>query len=82
VGNQVDPQGIFGVTSTVLVEVDGAVAYTAVNSQDSGTMTLAWQQFAFDFTASSASTTVAFINADPPNDTSNFVDNVTLMPAH
>jgi hypothetical protein len=32
------------------------------------------------FTAASASTTIAFINGDPSNDTSNFIDNITLVP--
>jgi hypothetical protein len=79
VGNVVDPDGIFGVTSTVEVQIDGSDAYSAVNANGTGTMTLDWEEFSFTFVATSASTTVGFINEDPSNDTSNFIDNVTLV---
>jgi hypothetical protein len=40
--------------------------------------TLTWKPFAVSFTATSASTTIAFVHGDPPDDTSNFIDDVLL----
>lgn len=80
VGNVVDANGIFGVTSTVQVQIDGSAVYSATNSAGAGTMMLNWEEFSFTFTATSTSTTVAFINEDPSDDTSNFIDNVSLLP--
>jgi hypothetical protein len=79
VGNVVNPGGIFGVTSTVDVQIGGTTVYSAENSGGTGTMTLDWEEFSLTFTATATSTTVGFINADPSNDTSNFIDNVTLV---
>jgi hypothetical protein len=44
-------------------------------------MILWWAQSSFTFTAMSASTTIAFLNVDPANDSSNFIDEVVLVPA-
>jgi hypothetical protein len=79
VGNISDPGGIFGVSSTIDVLVDGASVLSATTSDGGGTTTLAWKRFSLSFTASSSSTTIAFMNADKPNDTSNFVDDVLLV---
>ena len=79
VGNTVDPKGIFGGSSTVDVVIDGALAFSATSADGSGTKVLAWKKFSFEFTATSSSTTVAFMNADPANDTSNFVDEALLV---
>jgi hypothetical protein len=78
VGNIVDPAGTFGTTSTVDVLVDGAQVMAAVNSGGAGTKTLSWQQFSVTFAAQSTSTTIAFVNGDPPTDNSNVLDNVVL----
>jgi hypothetical protein len=80
VGNVVDPNGIFGVTSTIEVQIDGSAVYSAENSGGDGTMMLDWEEFSTVFTATSTSTTIAFINEDPSDDTSNFIDNVWLLP--
>jgi hypothetical protein len=39
---------------------------------------LNWKQFTYSFTASSASTTIGFVNLDPGNDNSNGLDLVSL----
>jgi hypothetical protein len=78
VGNIVNPGGIFGTTSTVNVLIDGTQALVAENDDGTGSTTLHWKQFSLELTATSAATTLSFINGDPSSDTSNFVDNVIL----
>jgi hypothetical protein len=79
VGNVVNPDGIFGTTSTVDVLVNGTQLLAAENTQGTGTTTLSWQEFTVRFTATSSATSVEFLNADPSTDTSNFIDNVVLV---
>jgi hypothetical protein len=78
IGNVVDPTGNFGTTSSVIVQLNGVPVYTATNTGGAGTKTLYWQSFAVVFTAAAEHTTIAFINDDPPSDTCNALDNVTL----
>jgi hypothetical protein len=70
--------GIFGSTSTVNVFVNGAPAFTDINSNVSPT-TLDWQQFTHAFVAGTASTTLRFQNGDSASDNSNGLDNVVLL---
>jgi hypothetical protein len=81
VGNLVDVGGIFGTTSTITVYVDGAKIATATNGDGAGAKTLAWKAFTASFTASAATTTIELRNADPANDNSNILDDVSLLPA-
>jgi hypothetical protein len=78
VGNVVDPGGIFGVKSTVDVLVNGARVFVATNSAGSGKKVLIWKRYAVSIAASSGETSIAFINGDPSNDTSNGLDGVSL----
>lgn len=78
VGNQVNPGGPYGTTSTVFVKVDGATIQTSTNSMGAGGTTQVWEQFSTSFVASSASTTLEFLNGDPPTDNTNGLDNVVL----
>jgi Protein of unknown function (DUF642) len=80
VGNQFNPGGIWGTTSTVKVLVDGAVIQTSTNSMGAGGTVQVWEQFTTSFVATSSSTTLEFLNADPPNDNSNGLDNVVVTP--
>ncbi len=80
VGNVYDPQSIFGVSSTVNVYVDGQQVYTATNSDGMGTKYQVWQKFMTTIVATNSTTTIAFINADPPNDNTNGLDLITLVP--
>jgi hypothetical protein len=77
VGNVYDPTGIFGTTSTVNVFVNGTHKLTATNALHA-TPTQAWQSFTLHFTTTSATTTIAFVNGDPPNDTNNGLDAISL----
>lgn len=77
VGNVVNPNGIFGTTSTV-VNVNGGTAFTAQNSGGAGSNSLFWQQFTTSFVANSSSTTISFTNGDPSSDNSNGLDNVSV----
>jgi hypothetical protein len=81
VGNVVNPGGHFGTTSKVIVLVDGAPVLTVENADGVGSMSLTWRPYSVVFRASSATATIAFMNADAASDTSNFVDDVTLVPA-
>jgi hypothetical protein len=81
VGNVVNQGGIFGTTSTVNVFVNGNLILTATNSKGAGSTFQAWKKFSTNFTASSTRTTVAFINADPSDDTNNGLDAVSVAPS-
>lgn len=76
VGNVVNPGGIFGLTSTVDVLVNGSQIQAATNS--GGGTTLTWEQFTTSFVATGSSTTIGFLNGDPRTDNSNGLDNVVL----
>ena len=80
VGNVVDPNGIFGVRSTVDVLVDGARVDRATNSAGAGAASQVWEGFRESFTATSSVTSIEFLNADPPTDTSNGLDDVSVTP--
>jgi hypothetical protein len=70
--------GIFGTSSTVNVQINGAQTFSDVNSTVSPT-SLNWQQFMHTFIAAGASTTLSFLNGDPASDNSNGLDNVALV---
>ncbi len=78
VGNIYDPTSFYGKTSTVDVVVNGRLILAATNSSGMGTTKQVWKGFSTNFRATSSSTTVAFMNADPSNDNSNGLDSVTL----
>lgn len=78
VGNVIDPGGIFGIRSTVLVYVNGKKVVSATNTKGSRSLQN-WKTFSVKVRANSVSTTVEFINGDPSNDTSNSLDAVSMM---
>jgi len=78
VGNVYDPGGIFGVSSTVKVRVNGVLKLTATNSMHPANHTQAWKKFTLTFTTASSHTTISFINGDPSTDDSNGLDAVQL----
>jgi len=77
VGNVYNPGGTYGVDSTINVLVDGKMVAVATN-EDQADTELSWEPFTATVVAAGASTTIAFINGDPPGDASNFLDNVSL----
>jgi hapalindole biogenesis HpiC1 cyclase-like protein len=77
VGNVYTPGGPYGVDSTINVLVDGQMVAVVTNADQAETE-LSWQPFTSTVVAAGASTTIAFINGDPPGDGSNFLDNVSL----
>ena len=79
VGNIDDPGGYWGTTSTVNVLVNGTQVFTATNSRGAGQTKLVWQKFTTTITATSARTTIAFVNGDPPSDNSNGLDLISLV---
>jgi hypothetical protein len=78
VGNVVDPHGIFGVTSTVIVLVNGVQKFSATNKKGQGKTIQVWQRFTTTIVAPSTSTTITFVNGDPAGDDSNGLDCVKL----
>lgn len=69
--------GIFGTTSTDALFINGTQVNTYENSNVDATG-LNWEQFTYSFQASSASTTIGFVNQDPSGDNSNGLDKVDL----
>jgi hypothetical protein len=78
VGNVYDPGGIFGVSSTIKVYVNGVRKLAATNSLHPANHRQAWKEFALTFKATSSRTTISFINGDPRTDNSNGLDSVRL----
>lgn len=78
VGNLVDPNNVYGTSSTVNVLLKGTLILTATNSSGGGGNTMVWQKFTTGFTAPSSSVTITFLNGDPPNDALNGLDCVHL----
>ena len=79
VGNQVNPGGPYGTTSTIEVFVGGVSQGTFTNSGGVGTFTQNWQQFTLGFTALNTSTPIELLNKDF-FDNSNGLDNIVLLP--
>ena len=81
VGNQVNPGGPYGTTSTVQVLVNGSVAGTFTNSGVTGSTSQSWENFKTSFVASGTTTSIEFQNLDPRTDNTNGLDNVVLTGA-
>ena len=79
VGNVNSPGTGYGVTSTVDVSANGMSLGAFTNTCTTCNTTQAWQLFTATFTAVSSSTTLQFLNADPRNDNTNGLDNVSLV---
>lgn len=79
VGNQVNPGGPYGTTSTVDVLVDGMVIQKSTNSMGAGGKVQVWEQFNTSFVATSSSTTIEFLNGDSRSDNTNGLDNIVLV---
>jgi hypothetical protein len=76
VGNVRDPGGIFGTTSTIDVVVNGHQLLAATNK--GGSKTQAWKTFTATIKATSAATTIEFLNGDPSTDNDNGLDAVSI----
>jgi hypothetical protein len=79
VGNQVNPGGIYGLTSTVNLSINGGPNLAFTNSNGSGSTNQNWREFITSFIATSASTTLQFLNGDPISDNTNGLDNIVLL---
>jgi hypothetical protein len=89
VGNVNDLSGVYGTTSTVQVRFcttsvcappDGTAGTLIGNFTNSSTdhTALVWEQFHTTFVAAGTSTTLDFLNLDPPTDNSNGLDSIVL----
>lgn len=70
--------GNCGTTSTVNLVIDGAPIASFTNKGGKNSDTLDWKKFTTEFTAQNSTTTIAFINGDTPDDTSNGLDGVKV----
>jgi hypothetical protein len=77
-GNIVDTSSNCGTTSTVDLVVDGAPVATFTNKAGAGKTDIVWKKFSTEFVAQHGTTTLAFINEDPPSDTANGIDAVSV----
>jgi hypothetical protein len=75
VGNIVG-SGNCGTTSTVNLVIDGVQVGSFTNKKDGGQMV--WKKFSTQFTAQNTTTTIAFINGDPVDDTADGLDAVSV----
>lgn len=81
VGNvQAPDKAPWGKVSSVLVLVNGS-PFDAATHDGGPTGELGWRKFTYPFTATGASTRIAFINRDSPNDHVNQLDNVSVVAA-
>jgi hypothetical protein len=67
-----------GNTSTIDVYYGSTLLIAATNKAGTGSSKEVWRKFATTFTATAATTTLSFINADPSGDEQNGLDSVTL----
>jgi Protein of unknown function (DUF642)/PEP-CTERM motif len=83
VGNVYDPGGIFGTTSTTDVLLGGpkGTLLTAATNSNTTTGIQTWEEFTTTFTATGSTSTLDFINGDPPSDNTNGLDNVSVNPS-
>jgi hypothetical protein len=77
-GNAVNPGGIFGVSSSIAVSINGHVILTATNARGGGTTRQVWENFTTTFVATSNATRLEFLNEDPNSDTENGLDDVSV----
>jgi hypothetical protein len=82
IGNVYDIASNCGTTSTVNVEIDGQEVASFTNKGKNDAQ-IVWKKFTTDFVAQNATTAVSLTNADPPGDTANGLDavSVTLVAA-
>ncbi len=80
IGNAYAPSGNIGMTSTVLVYVNGKKIYKGTNKKGKGLTREVWKQFSTTFLAKSTAAKIKFINGDPPTDTDNGLDCVSVTP--
>lgn len=78
VGNVVDPNGVFGTSTTVNLFIDDQLVYTAVNTMGAGQPTQIWQQFTYQTIGASNSTKFKFLSGDPSSDFSSAFDSVVI----
>lgn len=78
VGNVVQtPGATFGISTSVGLLINDVNVFTALNTSGNNT-SLTWQQFSRDFTATTPSTSITFLNQDPRTDFVSALDTVVV----
>jgi len=80
IGNVFDDSGPFGTSSRVDVFLNGMLATSAITFLGDPT-NMAWEDFSFEFVATSNKTTLTFMDADPQGDQICGLDSVSLTVA-
>jgi hypothetical protein len=70
--------GNCGTTSTVNLVIDGVPIASFTNKAGKGKAAIVWKKFSTEFTAQSATSTLAFMNGDPADDTANGLDGISV----
>ena len=70
--------GNCGTQSTVDLVIDGTAAGSFTNKAGKGKDAIVWKKFSTEFTAETDTTTIAFMNGDPADDTANGLDGVSV----
>jgi len=78
VGNIVG-DGNCGTSSTVNLVIDGAPVASFTNKGGKHSSKIDWKRFSTEFTAEGSATNIAFINGDPPGDTANGLDDISVQ---
>ncbi len=78
VGNVYAPSSDLGTSSTVLVYMNGKRILKATNKKGKGLTHIVWQQFSTSFVAKGNAARIKFINGDPPTDTANGLDCISV----
>jgi hypothetical protein len=71
--------GNCGTTSTVNLLIDGVPIASFTNKAGKKSDKQVWKKFSTEFTAENTTTTIAFINGDPSDDTANGLDAVSVQ---
>ncbi len=78
VGNVVDPNNVFGQSTTVNLLVDGLAVLSAVNEDGAGQPTQVWKQFTYEGFGATDSITFTFLSGDPRDDFNSGFDSVVI----
>lgn len=78
VGNVVDPNGVFGTSTTVNLLVNGVQVFAAINQDGARQATQVWRQYTYQGIGTSNLTSFTFLSGDPNNDNSTGLDSVEI----
>src|SRR5206468_11245153 len=78
IGSAYNPGGPLGIASTVRVRINGTLIASFTFNAMPGSTAQQWRKSSTEFQATSSTTFLSFINADPPGVTDNGLDAVAV----